>query len=199
MMAENEFKSPNVGIMGELEVELMLVRRGWHPVRLDTAQMAANADLLAMSREHRVSIQVKTTDADKQHSHSQWLGFGYSTGYLKDAKPIFNSKKSPLVADVIVAVNYRAKGSRFVVMPIAFAEQLCRSHCNYWYSVPKRAGSGKRSHSFPIYLCFDAQPKSHASYNARVRRNLEAFENAWNVLFEPIDKLHDPRAWPLKQ
>ena len=198
MKVENELRAPNIGILGELEVELMLVRQGWHPVRLDTAQMAANADLLAMNREHRVSIQVKTTDADKQHSHAQWLGFGYSTGYLKDGNQIFNSKKSPLVADVIVAVNYRAKGSRFVVMPVAFAEQLCRSACDYWYSVPTRTGS-KRSPSFPIYLCFEAEPRSHAADNARVRRNLEAFENAWKVLFEPIEKLHDSRAWPLKR
>ena len=73
---QKELKSSKVGLLGELEVELMLVRQGWHPVRLDTGQMASNADLLAISREHRVCIQVKTTDSDKGHSHSQWLGFG---------------------------------------------------------------------------------------------------------------------------
>src|SRR5438046_401757 len=82
--------SVRVGLLGELEVELQHVRKGWHPVRLDTAQMASNADLLAVNKEKRVSIQVKTTETEKQHSHSQWLGFGYSTGYLRDKKPIFN-------------------------------------------------------------------------------------------------------------
>src|SRR5580700_2724434 len=99
---------PAVGLLGELEVELQLVKAGWHPVRLDTAQMASNADLLAINREKRVSIQVKTTNAEKQHSHYQWFGFGYSTGYLRDKKSIFNSKLSPLIADVIIGVLYKA-------------------------------------------------------------------------------------------
>ena len=37
-----------VGRLGELLVEQQLIERGWHPVRLDTAQMASNADLLAI-------------------------------------------------------------------------------------------------------------------------------------------------------
>lgn len=197
-MVRSKSNSPRIGLLGELEVELRLVGESWHPVRLDTAQMASNADLLAVNRRHRVSIQVKTTDAHKQHSHSQWLGFGYSTGYLKNKKRIFNSKESPLVADVIVGVSYRAKGSRFVVLPVAFAEKLCRHHCKYWTKVPKRTGE-QRSHSFPIYLCFEAKPKTHVPHHARIRRNLLAFENAWNVLTEPIDKLHDRQAWPLKR
>ena len=196
-MVKSGWNSPRVGLLGELEVELKLAVEGWHPVRLDTAQMASNADLLAVNRRHRVSIQVKTSDASKQHSHSQWLGFGYATGYLKNKKSIFNSKESPLVADVIVGVSYHAEGSRFVVMPVAFAEALSRFSCDYWYSVPKRTG-GTRSHSFPIYLCFEATPKKHAVHNTRIRQNLLAFENAWKVLNEPIDKLHDPQAWPLK-
>lgn len=196
-MVRDEPKSSKVGLLGELEVELMLVRQGWHPVRLDTGQMASNADLLAISREHRVCIQVKTTNGDKQRNHSQWLGFGYSTRYLKDGRPIFNSKDSPLIADVIVAVSWRAKGSRFVVIPVVVAEELCRSHCDYWHSIPTRARS-ERSHSFPIYLCFEAQRTEHSAHHARIRRNLEAFEGNWDVLRERIDKLHDPRAWPLQ-
>ena len=193
-MVRDEPKASKVGLLGELEVELMLVKQGWHPVRLDTGQMATNADLLAISREHRVCIQVKTTNADRQRSHSQWLGFGYSTRYLRDGNPIFNSKDSPLIADVIVAVSYRAKGSRFVVMPVAFAEELCRSHCDYWHSVPTRDGL-ERSNSFPIYLCFEAERTAHGAHHAGIRRNLEAFEGSWNVLCEPIEKLHDARAW----
>lgn len=196
-MKSDELRLSNVGLLGELEAELVLVRQGWHPVRLDTGQMAANADLLAISRKHRICIQVKTTNADQQHSHS-WLQFGYSTGYLKDGRPIFNSKDSPLVADVIVAVSYRVNNSRFVVLPVAFAEVLCRLHCDYWNSVPTRAGS-KRSHSFPVYLCFEARRTEHGAHHARIRRNLEAFESKWSILNEPIEKLHDPQAWLLQQ
>lgn len=184
-----------VGLLGELEVELQLVRNGWHPVRLDTAQMASNADLMAVNRKHRVAIQVKTTDAEKQHAHSKWLGFGYSTGYLRDQKPVFNSKESPLIADVVVGVSYRPTGTRFIIMPVAVAETLCRMHCDYWFAVATKTATGKRSHSFPIYLCFLKSRLNHAKHDDRIRRNVLSYENAWSILAEPIDKLHDATAW----
>jgi hypothetical protein len=191
--------SPRVGLLGELKVELELVRHGWHPVRLDTAQMASNADLLAVNKKRRVSIQVKTTDGEKRHSHSQWLQFGYSTGYLRDNKTVFNSKESPLIADVIVGVYYRLSGTRFVVMPVAFAETLCCKQVDYWSAVPTRTEQGTRSDSFPIWLCFDDDPKAHRTHHRRIRRNLERFENAWDMLKEPIEKLHDSKSWRLSK
>jgi hypothetical protein len=184
-----------VGLLGEIEVELQLVLNGWHPVRLDTAQMASNADLLAVNKRKRVSIQVKTTDAGKQHSHSKWLGFGYSTNYIKDKKSVFNSKESPLIADVVIGVSYRTDAPRFVVMPVAFAEALCRLHCDYWYNVPTKTEKGTRSTSFPIYLAFTAERLAHKAHHDRIRRNILAFENKWSVLSEPIDKLHSAKAW----
>ena len=187
----------NIGLLGELQVEIKLVEQGWHPLRLDSAQMASNADLLAVNKRQRISIQVKTTDASRKHSHSDFLGFGYSTAYLRDHKDIFNSKESPLIADVIVGVNYKSSGSRFVVLPVAFAEALCREHCDYWHSVPTGTESGKRSHSFPIYLCFARIPNAHVKFHERTQRNLLAFENAWHILNESIDKLHDAKRWKL--
>ena len=136
-----------VGRLGELLVEQQLIERGWHPVRLDTAQMASNADLLAIKGKYRVSLQVKTTNAKSEHSHSQSLSFGYATGYLRDHKPIFNSKSGPLLADAIVGVSYGSP-TRFVVMPVAFAEKLCQKHCDYWFEVPKKS-SEIRSPRFP--------------------------------------------------
>lgn len=193
--------SPRVGLLGELEVEMQLAKAGWHPVRLDTAQMASNADLIAVNERRRVSIQVKTTASEKQKSYSQWLQFGYSTNYLKDGKDLFNSKQSPIVADVIVAVSYKPNASRFVVLPVALAEILCRCHADYWYQVPakkiKTGKMGKRSHTFPIYLCLDAVRESHRAHHERMKRNILKYENAWKILLEPIEKLHDRKAWPL--
>ena len=184
------------GRLGELLVEQQLRERGWYPVRLDTAQMAVNADIVALNRERRVSLQVKTTDAKTGHSHSNSVGFGYATAYLREGKPVFNSKPSPLVADVVVGVKYDSGNSRFVVMPVAFAEKLCRFHCDYWYSVPTRSGR-KRSPSFPIYLLFEGGSKLHPEYNEKVSRNILVFENQWDILSEPIDRLHDEEAWRL--
>lgn len=196
MTDENELGS-RIGLLGELEVEMQLVAHKWHPVRLDTAQMASNADLLAVNRQHRVSIQVKTTDAFKKHSHRDCLGFGYSTGYLRDGKPVFNSKNSPLIADVVVGVSYYPQKSRFVVMPVAFAEALCRLHCDYHYSVPTKTERGKRSNSFPIYMCFMKARESHKQHHERIMRNLLKFEDAWGMLSESVSDLHDPKKWPL--
>lgn len=194
----SEQQSIRIGLLGELELELQLVQKGWHPVRLDTAQMASNADLLAVNRKQRVSIQVKTTDAGKKHSHADWLGFGYSTAYLRDKKPVFNSKVSPLIADVIVGVSYKAAATRFIILPVALAEALCRMHCDYWFSVPTGTSTGKRSHSFPIYLCLTKARADHTDLDERIKRNLLKYENAWSILSEPVEKLHNPKAWRIR-
>lgn len=185
------------GRLGELEVELQLVKRGWHAVRLDTSQMAANSDLLAINRHKRLAIQVKTTDADRAHSHRHALSFGYSTAYVREKKPIFNSKESPLIADIVVGVSYSQLRSRFVVLPVALAEVLCRRHVDYWHSIGTRTTSGQRSDSFPIYLCFTKHPKVHVEHYACMMRNVAAYEGKWHILDEPVEKLHDTAAWPL--
>lgn len=194
-----EEANPRIGLLGELAVEMQLVQRGWHPVRLDTAQMASNADLIAVNRQHRISIQVKTTNAETQQAvdnSAGWLGFGYATGYLRDSKPIFNSKNSPLIADVVIGVSYHPNRARFVVLPVAFAETLCRIHCDYWSSVPTKGGN-KRSQSFPVYLPFIANRHAHKEHFDRIKRNILKFENAWDVLLEDIATLHDSAKWPL--
>ncbi len=63
--------------------------------------MASNTDLLAVNKRHGVAIQVKTTDADNAHSHSKWVGFGYSTGYLRDKKPVFNENRWDILLEPI--------------------------------------------------------------------------------------------------
>ena len=186
-----------VGLLGELEVEKCLVEKGWHPVRLDTAQMASNADLLAVNRKHRVSIQVKTTNAFKKHSHSQSLFLARSDGYLKEGKSFFNSKNSSLIADVVVGVSYYPQKSRFVVLPIGLAEKLCQFHCDYWSSRPTRTESGKRSTSFPLYLCFSKNPEAHKKHHEQVKRNLLKFENAWDVLLQEPEMLRNRGKWHL--
>ena len=113
-----------IGRLGELLVEQQLIERGWHPVRLDTAQLASNADLVAIKGMHRVSLQVKTANNPKSEDpHSLSLAFGYyGPKYLDRSKPMFNSKPSPLVADIIVGVSYGAS-PRFVVLPVALARK----------------------------------------------------------------------------
>jgi hypothetical protein len=183
----------NVGLLGELQVEQRLVEEGWHPVRLDTAQMAINADLFAVKQRLRVAIQVKTTKATG-HSHAGFIGFGYAANHLKEGHSIFNSKESPLVADIIVGVNYSREKTRFIVLPVAFAEKLCRRWADYWYNTPLLNG-GHRTVNFPLYLCLSANRGTHTKHHDQMKRNLLAFEDAWHILSEPIEKLHDSKKW----
>ena len=114
-------------------------------------------------------------------------------------KAIFNGKDSPLIADVVVGVMYHPEKTRFVVMPVAFAEALCRFHCDYRASVPTkfRTDRRKRGNSFPIYLCFTADRRTHTAHHERIKRNLLKFEEAWDILSEPLTKLHDFNKWRL--
>jgi hypothetical protein len=201
--SEDEVASPRVGLLGELEVEMQLAKNGWHPVRLDTAQMAANADLVAVRNLNRVSIQVKTTDLEKQRGASKWLYVGHSTAFLRDQRTFFNAKSSPLVADIVVGVLYKENASRFFCFPVAVAEKLAQVHAEFWYEIPakKRATGqmGKRSQTFPVWLCVVPGRQSHEEHHERIMRNVLRFENNWHVLKEPIKRLHDLSAWPLLQ
>jgi hypothetical protein len=185
-----------VGRLGELLVEQQLVEKGWHPVRLDTSQMAANADLLAINKAKRISIQVKTTNAFHKHAHSDFLGFGYASSYLRDGNPVFNSKQSPLIADVVVAVHYHPKSPRFVVMPVGYAERLCRAHIDHWYNIPLKKG-GQRTSNFPIYLSFSRNPSTNTEHHVKMMNGLLRYENAWEVMNESPDSLRDPDRWDL--
>ena len=189
----------NIGRLGELAVETELVYREWHPVRLDTAQMAANADMIAIQRHKKVSIQVKTTDAIISHTHSKAFGFGRAEAYLKsknqeDIFPFFNSKESPLIADVVIGVMYKTDIRQFVILPVAMAEKLCRIHADYWYNTPKRDGT-TRSPSFPVYLQFDEIRDQHKLHDTMINHNLRKFVNKWDVLDQPTDTLHNSEEW----
>jgi hypothetical protein len=189
----------DVGLIGELLVELRLAENGWRPMRLDARRTAVNADVIAVREKLRVSIQVKATKGFG-HSHASDLGFGYSSDFLEGGT-VFNGKPGPFVADVVVGVSYDPAGSRFVVLPVALAEQVCARHCAYWHSIPatkrKTGEPGERSRSFPIYLAFKKTRGTHVEHHTRMQRNLLAFEDRWDVLSEPVERLHDPRAWPL--
>jgi hypothetical protein len=192
-LGKTDFK---VGRLGELLVEQQLVERGWHPVRLDTSQMAANADLLAINKAKRVSIQVKTTNAYHKHAHSDFLGFGYASSHLQKETPVFNSKLSPLIADIIVAVHYHPTTPRFVVMPVGYAELLCQAHIKHWYDIPLKKG-GRRTTNFPIYLSFSRAPSTNTEHHLRMMNGLLKYENAWNIMKESPDQLRDPACWSL--
>lgn len=183
----------DIGLLGELATEIRLVEQGWSVQRLDTSRMAPNADLIAIKGYQRISLQTKTTGA-KGHSHKDYLQFGYCTSYLESGGPFFNAKAGPIIADIVVGVAYSIAAPRFVVLPVALAELLCRRHADYWSRVPKSDGS-VRSTSFPCYLNFSGTPSVHVDHHAACRRVLEKFEDNWKLLDVPTSELHNPVRW----
>jgi len=177
----------NIGLLGELFVEQKLVENDWHPVRLDTAQMAANADLIALKKSQRINIQVKTTQEAGSFS------FGYAQSFLNNGTPFFNSKSSPIIADVVVGVMYNSTESTSVVLPIAVAEELCRKAVSNWYKVPKRNGS-KRSPRFPVYLRV-SRINPDNWWEAEIKEELSRYENNWDILSHPVERFHDLEFW----
>jgi hypothetical protein len=199
--AELEVESPtngqkyDVGLLGELLVEQYLVENGWHTLRLDKARFAANADLMAIKKDKRLSLQVKTTNAQSSHSHKHCLYFGYVKNWPESSSAIFNSKESPLIADIIIGVHYNKLKPRYVIMPIGFAENICREHADFWAAVPKK--NTEKHKTFSLYLCFTKATSTNTEHHERIMRNLKRFEDKWHYLSESPDVLRDTKKWKL--
>ena len=89
-------------------------------------------------------------------------------------------------------VHARRDGSRFVVLPVAFAEWVARSAVERWFAIPKLDGN-KRSAGFDARIPFTRQRKE-ASDLERLLQMLN-HENRWDILDAPIEKLNDASAW----
>jgi hypothetical protein len=195
-MHKSEKPKVSAGKLGELSVELRLVSLGWHTVRLDTAQMASNADLLAIKNLQRVAIQVKTTDARVPHSHDKHVFLGYGNEALLTGGTVFNSKPGPLTTDVVIAVLYNEPVCRFVVLPVAAAENIARQHFNFWQQKLKKTGERRKS-AFPLYVPFLKSRERHAAHDDCMIKSLALFEDRWSVLDEEVDALRRSENWPL--
>jgi len=182
------------GLLGELLVELKLVERGWHVVRLNARQLSVNTDLIAIKGDHRISIQVKTTDGAGKHSHANSLHLGRASAYLREGTPFFNAKVDPLTADVVLGVNYKPDNSRFYVLPVGLAETLCRKHADYWSAVTRRDGK-RRADEFPIYLRLHEKKNAVLGHHDVMHRTLTRYQDRWDLLQEEPDKLRNLSAW----
>ena len=188
-----------IGQLGKHLLEKRLRKHGWRPKRIDREGEASNADIRALSLdgERCVYLKVQVSNADVKNRGGSIL-FGNSGNYLLGrSKSIFNSRPSPVVADIVVGVSYDfddIESSRFMVMPVAFAEKLCRFHCEYQARIPKRDGK-KRDLDFLMYLRFRKARSNHLEHDEKIISSLLAFEGRWEMLSEPIDRLHDEEAW----
>ena len=187
-----------IGQLGKQLLEKRLRKHGWLPKRVDREGEASNADIRALSLdgERSVYLKAQVSDADVKNRGGSIL-FGRSGNYLLGSKSIFNSKPGSVKADIIVGVSYDfhdIESSRFMVMPVAFAEKLCRFHCEYQAETPKRDGK-KRDLDFLMYLRFNKARRNHPELDEKIISSLRKFENKWEMLSEPTSKLHDETAW----
>ena len=187
-----------IGRLGKQLLEKRLRKHGWRPKRIDREREASNADIRALSLDgaRRVCLKAQVSDADIKNRGGS-IFFGKSGNYLLGSRSIFNSKPGSVIADIVVGVSYDShdiESSRFMVMPVAFAEKLCRFHCEYQAEILKRAGK-KRNLDFLMFLRFEKARSNHPEHDEKIISSLQEFENKWEILSEPISKLHDETAW----
>jgi hypothetical protein len=130
------------GKIGEVLVELELLKQDWHVERLDGAAKAVNGDLIAIKGRKRVVIQVKSALSWNRPS------FGHARDYLLKNKAFFNKENPTVLADALVTVCCSATAPRFHVFEIGKAEKLARRAATKWYKTPTKSGK-KRSPNFP--------------------------------------------------
>ena len=147
-MPNNHQKKIQNGKIGEVLVELELLKRDWHVERLDGAAKAVNGDLIAIKGRRRVVIQVKSALSWKRPS------FGHAGPFLKEGKLIFNSGNATIYADALVTVCGTSDAPKFHVFEIDDASSIAEAKANEWFKVPKLDGT-KRSPNFPISVSLD--------------------------------------------
>jgi hypothetical protein len=148
-----EITQRNVGRIAERIVANELEARGFRVSDLNSDGTAANADLLAVSPNQTLQIQVKgAANAPKDY---WWVGYGYCTDQiLADKKePMFNRRKSFYTAQVVILVAVRSpKEYSCIVLPVDAAEKAAQLHLDLTYRTPTRAGQPRKPHKTHVTL-----------------------------------------------
>lgn len=130
------------GKIGEVLVELELLKRDWHVERLDGAAKAVNGDLIAIKGRKKIVIQVKSALSWNRPS------FGHARDFVLKQRPFFNKDNPTVFAEALVTVCCSASAPRFHVFEINEAEKLARVRAKKWYETPTKSGK-QRSPNFP--------------------------------------------------
>lgn len=184
----------DVSLVGEIEVRRELAAEGWLTINTNTEKgNFPNVDLIAVRGDFARHIQVKTTNGESG-SHRTHMFLGRGEAWLKDRTPFFNTKTGPFSVSVVVLVNAKRRESRFVVLPVAIAEQIARLHVENWYQVPKRDGQ-VRSAGFDARIPFIRNKASLMPVEVFCRDVLLFFEDRWDVLDSEPERLNSIEGW----
>lgn len=173
-----DITSKNVGRIAERIVANELEARGFRVSDLNKEGVAANADLLAVSPDKRLLVQVKGAANPKG---AWWIGYGYFTEeFIRGSRRLFNRVESFYKADLVVLVAVRSpREYSCVVMPIEKAEQAADLHRAAFRAVNWPHG---KSH-----MKLDPPPRAQESHHVTKERQLLARyrdEKGWTRLLQ---------------
>jgi hypothetical protein len=156
---KKEISKGNVGRIAERIVANELEFRGFRVSDLNSDGTAANADLLAVSPNLTLQVQVKGASNVKE---PWWVEYGFCTSEIiaSPSETMFNRKNSFYKANLIVLVAVRsAKDYCCIVLPVAEAERLARLNIDREYRT--KEGEAKKPHK--VWVALEPRPGARAT------------------------------------
>jgi hypothetical protein len=180
----------NVGRIAERIVANELEARGFRVSDLNSDGTAANADLLAISTDATLQVQVK--GAANSALEPWWFGYGFCTIPIierQQGESMFNRRSSFYKATHVVLVAVRSpKEYSCVVLPVEVAEEAAQLNLDCDYRTLTRKGEKKRPNK--VWIAPDPRPNARAQTienRKKERTILAAFRDneGWQRLVSP--------------
>lgn len=177
----------NVGRIAERIVSNELEARGFRVSDLNSDGTAANADLLAVSPDQTLQIQVK--GAAQKPNERWWVEYGYCTDAIisDPAEPMFNRRKTFYEAHIVVLVAVRSpREYSCVVLPIEKANAAVQLNLDRDYRTLRRDGQPKKPHK--VWVSLERGPRDRKS-DERMDRERDILnecrdERGWNAVLQ---------------
>ncbi|MEW6767194.1 MAG: hypothetical protein AB1342_04095 [Pseudomonadota bacterium] len=177
-----QISKTNVGRISERIVANELEARGFRVSDLNSDGTAANADMLAVSPNAALQIQVK--GATNPDDKPWWVGYGFCTEPIIEKlnkETMFNRRSSFYTASHVVLVAVRSPTVySYVVLPVDAAEEAAQLNLDRNFRAPKRDGQKKS----PGKVFIELEPLP----NAR-RETIERCANERKILANYRDDL----------
>jgi hypothetical protein len=160
----------NVGRIAERIVANELEARGFRVSDLNSDGTAANADLLAVSPN--VTLQVQVKGAANPDGVPWWVGYGNCTKPIiekQNNESMFNRRSSFYKASHVVLVAVRSpKEYSCVVLPVNVAEEAAQLNLDRNFRSPKRNGQMPAPHK--VYIELEPRPNAQAQTTERCEK-----------------------------
>jgi hypothetical protein len=152
----------NVGRIAERIIANELEARGFRVSDLNSDGTAANADLLAVSPNLTLQVQVKgAANADKD---PWWVNYGFCTQEIiaNPNETMFNRRNSFYQANLVALVAVRSpKEYSCIVLPVFEAEQAAQLNLAREYRTLTRAGKPRQPHM--VWIALEPRLRARAS------------------------------------